>query len=193
MRRCTRDHQVGTAADPVLGLPWSKRSSGMGKISTAGVPSATFGTGSSAPRHKCCVTRQSVRRSAQDDGFVGVSTKNILKLALMGFHPGLSSAVPSGLDLLDPVFSRPFGTVRVFRQPVRPVPFKTRVQMVSIAASSRKPQGVTIPLRIAYLTNSETDFNPSLLLIFTRWLSTVLGLICKLAATSLLPLPSASN
>jgi hypothetical protein len=56
----------------------------MGKISTAGVPSATFGTGPSTPRHKRCVTDKSVRRSAQDDDF-GVSTKNILnKLALMG-------------------------------------------------------------------------------------------------------------
>jgi hypothetical protein len=60
----------------------------MGKISTAGVPSATFGTGSSTPRHKHCVTDKSVRRSAQDDDFVGVSTKNTLnKLALMGRSP----------------------------------------------------------------------------------------------------------
>ena len=48
----------------------------MGKISTAGVPSAT--------RHKRCVTDKSVRRSAQDDDFVGVLTRNVLdKLALM--------------------------------------------------------------------------------------------------------------
>jgi hypothetical protein len=60
----------------------------MGKISTAEVPSATLGTGSSTPRHKRCVTDKSVRRSAQDDDFVGVSTKNILnKLALMGLRP----------------------------------------------------------------------------------------------------------
>ena len=60
----------------------------MGKISAAGVPSATFGTGSSTPRHKRCVTDKSVRRFAQDDDF-GVSTKNILnKLALMRRTPG---------------------------------------------------------------------------------------------------------
>jgi hypothetical protein len=52
----------------------------MGKISTAGVPSATLGTGSSTPRHKRCVTDKFVRRSAQDDDF-GVS------LALMGLRP----------------------------------------------------------------------------------------------------------
>jgi hypothetical protein len=41
---------------------------------------------------------QSVRRSAQDDDFVGVLTKNILnKLALMGHSPGLFSAVAAGL------------------------------------------------------------------------------------------------
>src|SRR6202042_1839409 len=37
MKRCTRDHRVCTAADPVLGLRWLKAPSGMGKISTAGV------------------------------------------------------------------------------------------------------------------------------------------------------------
>ena len=59
-----------------------KASSSMGKISTAEVLRlhAT----------KRCITRKSVRRSAQDDESVGVLTKNILdKLALMGLRPFL--------------------------------------------------------------------------------------------------------
>jgi hypothetical protein len=59
----------------------------MGKISTAGVPSATLGTGSSTPRLSAVSPDKSDRRSAQDDDF-GVSTKNILnKLALMVRSP----------------------------------------------------------------------------------------------------------
>jgi hypothetical protein len=44
----------------------------MGKISTAEVPSATLGTGSSTPRTKRCVTDKFERRFAQDDDFVWV-------------------------------------------------------------------------------------------------------------------------
>ena len=40
------------------GLGGRKAPSSMGKVSTAEVPSATLGTGSSTPRHKRCVTRQ---------------------------------------------------------------------------------------------------------------------------------------
>jgi hypothetical protein len=62
----------------------------MGKISTVGVlrlraTSAVAGD-------------KSVRRSAQDDDFMGVLTKKIQdKLALMGLRPGLLSNVPTGL------------------------------------------------------------------------------------------------
>jgi hypothetical protein len=52
MKRCTRDYQARIAADPVVGLRWSKAPNSMGKISTAEVPSATLGTGSSTPRHQ---------------------------------------------------------------------------------------------------------------------------------------------
>jgi hypothetical protein len=53
----------------------------MGKISTAGVLRLRATSAVSPDK--------SVRRSAQDDDFVGVSTKNILnKLALMGLSPG---------------------------------------------------------------------------------------------------------
>jgi hypothetical protein len=59
----------------------------MGKLSTAGV--LRLRATSAVSRDK------SVRRSAQDDVFVGILTKNILnKLALMGLRPALSSAVP---------------------------------------------------------------------------------------------------
>jgi hypothetical protein len=44
-----------------------------------------------------------VKRFAQDDGFAGVLTKNIpIRLTLMGRSPGLSSAVPTGLNSLSP-------------------------------------------------------------------------------------------
>jgi hypothetical protein len=59
----------------------------MGKISTAGV--LRLRATSAVSRDK------SVRRSAQDDNFVGIMTKNILnKLALLGLRPGLLSARP---------------------------------------------------------------------------------------------------
>ena len=63
----------------------------MGKISTAGVLRL---------RATSAVTDdKSVRRSAQDDDFVGVSTKDILnKSALMGRNPGLRSDFPAGLS-----------------------------------------------------------------------------------------------
>jgi hypothetical protein len=61
----------------------------MGKISTAGV--LRLRATSAVSRDK------SVRRSAQDDDFVEVSTKNILKkLARMALRTGLLSAVPGG-------------------------------------------------------------------------------------------------
>jgi hypothetical protein len=75
---------VPTAADPVLGLGRSKAPSSMGKISSAGV--LRLRATSAVSRDK------SVRRSAQDDVFVGILKKNILnKLALMGLRPGLST------------------------------------------------------------------------------------------------------
>jgi hypothetical protein len=49
----------------------------MGKISTAGVPSATLGTGSSDAAPQVVSRDKSVRRSAQDDDFGGILTKNI--------------------------------------------------------------------------------------------------------------------
>jgi hypothetical protein len=61
----------------------------MGKISTAGV--LRLRATSAVSRDK------SVKRSAQDDNFVEIMTKNILnKLALLGLRPGLLSAVPTG-------------------------------------------------------------------------------------------------
>jgi hypothetical protein len=62
----------------------------MGRMSTLGVPSAALGTGSSDSAPPSAVLRdKSVRRSAQDDVFVGVLEKNIPnKLALMGLRPG---------------------------------------------------------------------------------------------------------
>jgi hypothetical protein len=64
-----------------------KAPSGIGKISTAGV--LRLRATSAVSRDK------SVRRSAQDDNFVGIMTKNILsKLALLGLRPGLLSARP---------------------------------------------------------------------------------------------------
>jgi len=71
--------------DPVLGLRCRKGSNSMGRISIAGV--LRLRATSAVSRDK------SVRRSPQDDDFVGILTKNILnKLALMGLRPGLSSA-----------------------------------------------------------------------------------------------------
>jgi len=57
----------------------------MGKIITLGVLRLRA--------TKRCSRDESVRRSAQDDDFVGVLKKNIpYKLVLMGLRPGLSSA-----------------------------------------------------------------------------------------------------
>ena len=63
----------------------------MGKISTVGVLRLRA--------IKRMLRDTSVRRSAQDEDFVGVLTKKIPnKLALMGLRPGLLSDVPSGLS-----------------------------------------------------------------------------------------------
>jgi len=82
--------QVRTAGRILFsGFRGRKAPNGMGKISILGV--LRLRATSAVSRDK------SVRRSAQDDGFVGMSTKNILnKLALMGLRPGLSSAVLKG-------------------------------------------------------------------------------------------------
>jgi hypothetical protein len=73
----------------------------MGKLSTAEVlrlraTSAVSGN-------------KSVGRSAQDDDFVGILTKNILpKLALMGLRPGLSSARPVQIRFFSwPIWTAP--------------------------------------------------------------------------------------
>jgi hypothetical protein len=64
MKRCTGDHQVRIAADPVVGFGGRKALSSMGKIRTAEVLRL---------RATNAVSRdQSVRRSAQDDESVGV-------------------------------------------------------------------------------------------------------------------------
>ena len=64
MKRCTHHHPVRIAADPVVGLRWSKAPSSTGKISTAEVL---------RPRATSAVSRdKSVRRYAQDDDSVGV-------------------------------------------------------------------------------------------------------------------------
>jgi hypothetical protein len=70
--------------DPVLGLRWSKRFEQHGQDKHP--------RGPSTPRHQSSVSHdRSVTRSAQDDDFVGVLTKNIQnKLALMGHSPGLA-------------------------------------------------------------------------------------------------------
>jgi hypothetical protein len=66
-QRCTRDHQVRIAADPVAGLRWSKTPSSMGKISAAEILRL---------RATSAVSRdQSVRRFAQDDDSVGELTE----------------------------------------------------------------------------------------------------------------------
>jgi hypothetical protein len=70
------------------GFGGRKAPSSMGKISTAEVLRL---------RATSAVSRdQSVRRSAQDDDFVGILTKNIRdKLALMGQGPGLAARIPN--------------------------------------------------------------------------------------------------
>jgi hypothetical protein len=83
-----RDHPVGTAARSC------SRASVVEKLRTAWVRKAPSGSFDSAPP-SAAPRDKSVRRSAQDDGFVGVLKKDIPnKLALMGLLPGLSSAVP---------------------------------------------------------------------------------------------------
>jgi hypothetical protein len=74
--RYTRDHQANTAADLILGLRWSKAPSSMGKISIPGVLRLRA---TSAPSRD-----KSVRRSAQDDDFAGVSKEK---------HPKVSAYV----------------------------------------------------------------------------------------------------
>jgi hypothetical protein len=71
------------AADRVgSGFGGRKTASSMGKISSPGVLRLRATTAVSRDK--------SVRRSAQDDDFVGVWTKNIPdKLALMGCNPGV--------------------------------------------------------------------------------------------------------
>src|ERR1700691_5469747 len=68
MKKCTRDHQVQQIL--LSGLSGRKAPSSMGKISTAEV--LRLRATSAVSRDK------SVRRSAQDDDFVGVLTKNTL-------------------------------------------------------------------------------------------------------------------
>ena len=87
--RYTRDHQARTAADPILGFRWSKAPNSMGKISILEI--LRLRAISALSRDK------SVRRSAQDDDFAGVSKKNTRKLALMGLRPGLQHSLRSTL------------------------------------------------------------------------------------------------
>src|SRR5271156_4447148 len=72
MKRCTRDSQVFSARRSCSrASAVEKASNSTGKISIAGVPSATLRTGSSTPRLKPSVGDRSAKRFAQDDGFVG--------------------------------------------------------------------------------------------------------------------------
>ena len=77
------------AGPPGAGFGGRKAPSSMGKISIAGVLRL---------RATITVSRDKfVRRFAQDDDFVGVSTKNILsKLELMGFGSGQESKYAGG-------------------------------------------------------------------------------------------------
>ena len=103
MKRCTRDHQVHIAADPVVGLSGRKAPSSMGKISTAEVLRL---------RATSAVSRdQSVRRSAQDDDFCG-SFHILNKLALMGLHPDLA-LVPQHEDRGDHLLTDVSDSLRV--------------------------------------------------------------------------------
>jgi hypothetical protein len=71
---------------------------------------------------------QSVRRFAQDDDSVGVSTKKPLnKLALIGHGPGLFSAAPLGLNSYVVFYTQTLKTVNSFKdnsfpQAGKPVP-----------------------------------------------------------------------
>ena len=73
--RYSRDHQARTASDPILGFRWSKAPNSMSKRSILGVLRL---------RASALSRDRSVRRSAQDDDFAGVSKKNTRKLALTG-------------------------------------------------------------------------------------------------------------
>ena len=57
-KECTWEIQCVSQQILLSGFGGRKAPSRMGKISTAEVPSATLGTGSSTPRHKRCITRQ---------------------------------------------------------------------------------------------------------------------------------------
>ena len=97
----------------------------MGKISNAEV--LRLRATSAISRDK------SARRSAQDDVFVGMLTKNIPnKLALMGLRPGLSSVK----------FSRPSGTHfanrQVSRTPLGPRPFSMLEEQHHISKKQQK-------------------------------------------------------
>ena len=89
MKRCTRDHQVGTAGRILFsGLGGRKAPNSMDKISIFGVLRLRA--------TKRCLRDRSVRRCAQDDVFVGVLKANIQnKLALMGLSHGLCSGSQS--------------------------------------------------------------------------------------------------
>jgi hypothetical protein len=99
MKRCTRDHQVHAAADPVLGLRWLKSSEQHGKHRRGSLGCARdrlfrLRATSAVARDK------SVRRSAQDDDFVGALAKNIQsKLALMRTYKEGRSRKKQGLAL----------------------------------------------------------------------------------------------
>jgi len=86
--KIARDHQVRAAANPVLGLRGLKAPSNRGKMSIAEVLRLRASSAASCDK--------AVWRSAQDDGFVGVSTeasrnKSALtgESALTGVCPGL--------------------------------------------------------------------------------------------------------
>ena len=70
MKRFTRDYQAPSQQIPLSGFGGRKAPRSMGKTNTP----RSF---DSAP-HKRSVTRSICERSAQDDDFVGVLTKNIL-------------------------------------------------------------------------------------------------------------------
>ena len=74
----------------------------MMRISALGVPSAALGTGSSTPRPRAVSRGKSVRRFAQDDGFVGVEKHaSVLDFVNM-CNLRLPSIVRKGMALDDP-------------------------------------------------------------------------------------------
>ena len=97
--------------DPVLGLRCLKAPNSTGKITSSG----SF---DSAPSSAVSLDK-SARRFAQDDGFVGVLTKNISnRLAVMGSSPGRFRSPLPGVD-----FQRAAGystrRIRLFGQRTR--------------------------------------------------------------------------